>query len=200
MTVPASTSRLPDAAKRRPQPRIAAAERTSFLEALAAGWSVKHAAERAGRDRRRFYDLRDADEAFAAEWNEAVEQGTELLEDELRRRAVDGWDENHFNGEGELIRRVHRISSQDIQFLLKARKPERFRENTRVELTGLPAQPILLNDRSASLVDVARVLREAGAFDALERQGLEIYEGEAVEVPDETPELPAGAANTEGDE
>ena len=68
--------------------------RADFLDGLAKGLTVRLAAERAGRAHtRRFYELRNEDEEFAAAWTEAVEQGTQLLEDELRQRAVDGWDE-----------------------------------------------------------------------------------------------------------
>jgi hypothetical protein len=43
--------------------------------------------------RQRLYERRDADERFAAEWRVAEQQGTDALEDEARRRAVDGWEE-----------------------------------------------------------------------------------------------------------
>jgi hypothetical protein len=34
------------------------------------------------------YELREQDETFAAAWADAWEQGTDVLEDELRRRAL----------------------------------------------------------------------------------------------------------------
>jgi hypothetical protein len=61
-----------------------------FLAALAAGWSVTKAAEAIGIARRTAYDWRDTDDDFAALWDEAVEAGTDLLEDEAVRRAVEG--------------------------------------------------------------------------------------------------------------
>jgi hypothetical protein len=105
-----------------------------FLEALRAGWTVTHAAERAGVHRRRFYEARDDDEAFAAEWSEAWEQGTDRLEDELKRRAFDGYDESTYDGAGELIRRVHRYDNTGLVKLLGARRPEKFRDGATVEV------------------------------------------------------------------
>lgn len=48
-------------------------------------------------------------DAFAAEWDEAVDEGTDVLEDVAFRRAVDG-------------------SDRLLIFLLKARRPEKFRD------------------------------------------------------------------------
>lgn len=115
---------------------MTAAQCAKFLEALAEGWSVTKAAGLAGVDRRRLYEQRDQDEEFASAWAEAVELGTDALEDELRRRSIDGYDEETFDGKGELVRRVRRLSPQDLITALKARRPEVYRENQRVELTG----------------------------------------------------------------
>jgi hypothetical protein len=139
-----------------------------FLEALAAGWSVRHAAERAGRTFARFYELREADEDFAAQWAEAFEQGTQRLEDEATRRAVEGYDEETYDGEDKLIRRVRRYDSALLQQQLKRRRPEAYRESV-----PLATQPIAI------------VLQEV----RLEPSGgrREVVEGEATEHVDELP-------------
>jgi hypothetical protein len=62
-----------------------------FLEHLAAGWSVTAASNEAGIDRRRFYEHRADDETFAEAWDEAWQRGTDVLVDELHRRAL-GYD------------------------------------------------------------------------------------------------------------
>lgn len=105
-----------------------------FLAALAEGWSVSSSSERAACDRHRFYELRAEDEAFAEKWAEAYEAATEMLEDELRRRSVEGWDEETFDGGGKLIRRVRRMLPHDLHLQLKARRPEVYRENARVDV------------------------------------------------------------------
>jgi hypothetical protein len=122
------------AERRRRNPAIQPEAREAFLEALAAGWSVTHAARRAVVDRQRFYELRDADEAFADQWDEALEAGTHVLEDEALRRAVEGYDEDTVDGGGNLIRRVRRYDSALLQTLLKGRLP-RYREGANVNVT-----------------------------------------------------------------
>ena len=52
------------------------------------------AAAVAGTSRTRVYELRKADPAFASAWEEAEEIATDRLEDEARRRALEGC-QNH---------------------------------------------------------------------------------------------------------
>src|SRR5687768_16427948 len=61
-----------------------------FLASLAGGWSVKKAAEALGVARRTVYCWKAADAAFSQRWDDALEQGTDILEDEATRRAVEG--------------------------------------------------------------------------------------------------------------
>ena len=61
-----------------------------FLEALANTGSVTAAIAVANTSRTRVYELRKADPAFASAWQEAEEIATDRLEDEARRRAVEG--------------------------------------------------------------------------------------------------------------
>jgi AcrR family transcriptional regulator len=74
--------------QRQRKPRTTAEQRQTFLQALEQAYSVTHAARLAGVHRRTFYKVRDRDERFAAAWEEAFELGTEMLEDELRRRRL----------------------------------------------------------------------------------------------------------------
>src|SRR5262245_57187440 len=59
--------------------------RARFLEGLAEGLTVTAAATKGGRNPRRFYELRHESEEFAKAWEEALERGTQVLEEELRR-------------------------------------------------------------------------------------------------------------------
>jgi hypothetical protein len=120
------TARVP--AKRRPRGPLTARERRVFLEQLAVGWSVTHAAAQAGRDRQRFYELRESNEDFAEAWLHAVEAGTQVLEDEARRRAVAGWEEPVFQ-QGELVGSVRKYSDQLLTLLLRGRRPAVYRES-----------------------------------------------------------------------
>jgi hypothetical protein len=114
--------------------------RGDFLAGLADGLTVRLAAEKAGRAHpRRFYDLRAEDETFAEEWAEAHEQGTQVLEDELRKRATEGWEErlSEFK-DGELVRETvtRRYSPALLIFLLKSRRPDVYRDNVQVTAGG----------------------------------------------------------------
>jgi hypothetical protein len=98
--------------------------RRRFLAALARGDSVSIAAVSAGATRTPFYVWRADDPQFAADWDQALEAGTDLLEDEARRRAMDGSD---------LL----------LIFLLRARRPEIYNRKQQLALSGdLNAPPI----------------------------------------------------------
>lgn len=89
------------------------AKREAFLEALSECGSVSDACKKAEVGRTSAYRLRNSDEAFAAQWDEAFSKGADALEDEAHRRALDG-------------------SDTLLIFLLKGRKPERYRERVAV--------------------------------------------------------------------
>ena len=90
MTSNPSSSVVPARKRGRYRARLTKDERDTFLEKLAEGFSVTHAAAEAGRDSRSFYDLREREERFREAWVEAWESGNDLIEDELRRRAFEG--------------------------------------------------------------------------------------------------------------
>jgi hypothetical protein len=75
---------------------------------------------------------RAADEAFARAWEDALEQGTDSLEDEARRRALQGVEKPVFR-EGRQVGTVTEYSDTLLIFLLKARRPEKFRDRARFE-------------------------------------------------------------------
>jgi hypothetical protein len=105
--------------------------RERFLQALANTGSVTTAVAVAGTSRTRVYELRKADPAFASAWEEAEEIATDRLEDEARRRAVEGVAEPLVSA-GKLVRDadgqpiiVRRYSDHLLLALLKARRPSR---------------------------------------------------------------------------
>ena len=81
------------------------------------------------------YDLRDDDASFRDEWDEAVEAGTEHIEQELKRRAVDGWEEPVWH-QGVEVGAVKKHSDTLLIFMLKGRKPQKYRENSSIEHSG----------------------------------------------------------------
>ena len=70
--------------------KLTAEKREQFLQALADSGSVTAAVATAGTSRTRVYELRKTDAAFAAAWDEAEEIAPDRLQDEARRRAIEG--------------------------------------------------------------------------------------------------------------
>lgn len=106
---------------------LVADRRQAFLEALAQSGNVTEACEQSGLSRASAYRLRRSDEVFAAAWTEAREAGTDALEDEAVRRATQGVEEEVFYG-GKPVGTQRKYSDALLQFLLKARRPEKFRD------------------------------------------------------------------------
>lgn len=105
-----------------------------FLEGLATTASVTAACEIAKIGRTSAYAWRDADPAFAAAWEAALVRGTDALEDEAIRRARLGVDEPVFY-QGDECGTVTKYSDTLLIFMLKARRPEVFREQIAVTHT-----------------------------------------------------------------
>ena len=110
--------------------------KTAFLAALSKGWSVSRAAQEAGVDRTTVYKWRDRSKTFAAQWREAVENGTDLLEDIAHKRAFEG-------------------SDTLLIFMLKARRPEKYKDRVENQLTGkdgkeFPALRVIIDGAQAS--------------------------------------------------
>lgn len=85
-----------------------------LLDALARGCSISQSAMLAGVSRSLVYKRSTRSAKFAQKVQDAIEQGTDVLEDEAVRRALAG-------------------SDTLLMFLLRARRPEKYRENVRVE-------------------------------------------------------------------
>ena len=102
----------------------------AFLHALADTVNVARACRKAGIPRRTAYDWRDADPDFARRWNDALDDGIDLLEAELHRRAFEGVEKPVWH-KGEQVGTTRHYSDALAMFLLKAHRPERYRDNYR---------------------------------------------------------------------
>lgn len=60
-----------------------------FLDALRDGYSVTASAKRAGVGVRTCYNHKEIDPDFAREWDDALDEGTDLYEDRMRELAFD---------------------------------------------------------------------------------------------------------------
>jgi hypothetical protein len=117
--------------------------RERFLQTLADTGSVTAAIADAGTSRTRVYELRKTDPAFASAWREAEEMATDRLEDEARRRAIEGVPEPLVSA-GKLVRdddgqpiTVRRYSDHLLMALLKAHRPSRRERSVRFQLPAL---------------------------------------------------------------
>lgn len=153
-------------------PERRAKRRATFLADLAEGFSVKRAAEAQKLDRMWFYEERRADEDFAKAWDEAIEAGSDMMEDEARRRAIEGITEPVGWFQGSPGGYVQRYSDNLLMFLLKGRRPEKFRENHSVDVKGQ------LNLQDLTDEQLAAKLRSAIAADPDMLKGLLGNEGD----------------------
>lgn len=113
-----------------------------FLAALLANkGQVSHAAQAIGMHRQRAYEHREQDESFAREWDEIVERTTEEMEREAMRRGMEGIDKPVYY-QGELVDTLREYSDTLLIFLLKSRRPEKYRDHHQVQHTGLDGGPV----------------------------------------------------------
>jgi AcrR family transcriptional regulator len=92
-------------------------QRAKLLAALAKTGNISDACKRAGIVRTTFYRWRNEDEAYAAQLQEALETAIDDLELVARRRAK-------------------KQSDVLLIFLLKAHRPDKYRERKDINLTG----------------------------------------------------------------
>lgn len=107
----------------------------AFCAALAETCNVGKACAAVGISRQTAYNWRENDPEFAAAWERAMKAGLLGLEDEAHRRAFEGVDEPVFY-KGDECGTVRKYSDTLTIFLLKAHDPEKYRENSKLELSG----------------------------------------------------------------
>lgn len=122
-------------------------QRAKFLKALAQTANVTASAQSVNINRRTIYDHRAADPEFAKAWDDALEQATDALEAEARRRAMEGVEEYVTCKDGLVMRNGEpvmqvRYSDSLMSLLLRAHRKEKFRDNQSVEHSGPNGQPV----------------------------------------------------------
>lgn len=106
--------------------------RDSFLAALAETGNITRSCQKAKVPRQTAYDWKHADADFAQKWEAAVELGVDALEDEATRRAKEGTDKPVFH-QGEQCGTIREFSDTLMVCLLKARRPDKFKERSQVD-------------------------------------------------------------------
>ena len=97
----------------------------AFLKALRRNPNITAACAIARIPRRSVYDLRAADETFAAKWDEALDASVDEVEAKAFKIAKEG-------------------DNQMIQFVLKAHRPSIYRETSRMEIDARACGVLLL--------------------------------------------------------
>lgn len=146
----------------------------AFIGALMEGASIVGASRIADVDPSVPYMRRRNDEEFKRAWQEAADIGTEFLEQEAARRAFHGTLKPVFH-KGVKCGVVREYSDTLMIFLLKARKPEKYRDGVEegargsfvlnvnvVQVDGPPAHVQAQLTESLSEVDYEVVENDAG--------------------------------------
>lgn len=131
-----------------------------FLDALRECANVTVAARSVGISLGAVYNHRKDDPLFAERFQEALDEAIDMLEHEAHRRAFKGVDEPVFY-KGEECGSITKYSDGLAQFLLKAHRPDKYRERSEVkqEISG-----------GMQLTDTARAARLAALLQLAERR------------------------------
>lgn len=109
--------------KSTPKKRGAGEWKPIFLASLATSGNVRLSCEKAGIARRIAYTWKEKDEEFARQWDEAIDEAVDILEAIATQRA-------------------RTTSDTLLIFLLKAHRPEKYRERWQGEITGIGGGPV----------------------------------------------------------
>jgi hypothetical protein len=132
-----------------------------FIASLRRLGNVSRACKAAGVGRMTAYDHRDSDPPFAAQWRDALEESADWLEREAWRRAVKGVERPVYQ-QCRKVGTVREYSDTLLVQLLKANRPEKFRENIAHQHTGKDGGPIQFSgfDLSKLSTQELRALRD----------------------------------------
>lgn len=103
-------------------------KKRAFLSALSTCGNISEAARIAEVDRTSHYEWLKTDEVYKAAAEDAIETACDLLEQEARRRAVEGVEEPIIR-DGAVVGTVRRYSDTLLIFLLNGARPKKYRAN-----------------------------------------------------------------------
>jgi len=108
-------------------------KKAAFLAAYLECGHIGQSASAAGVTRRTHYDWKAEDPEYLVEFQRAEKIAGDMLIDEARRRAHDGWEEPVFH-QGVIVGGVRRFDSTLLMFLIKRHDPT-YRERSSIALT-----------------------------------------------------------------
>jgi hypothetical protein len=112
----------------------------AFLECYRQWANISYACEISGVPRQNVYDWQEHDDMFALAFKQANDEATERLEREAWRRATEGTPyerTSYWHGEPVGTDRKIEYSDQLMLLLLRARKPDTYRERVDVGVTQI---------------------------------------------------------------
>ena len=121
--------------------------KAAFCAALiATGGNVTRACVAVDIERTTPYSWREDDPDFAKSWDRSKQIGAEVLEDEARRRAFEGFDKPIVH-QGVITATMKEYSDTLAIFLLKGAMPEKYRERHQTEHSGSIGIDALTDDQ-----------------------------------------------------
>ena len=113
--------------------------RPLFINALRNSGNVRASCQAAGITRDAAYKARQSSPEFAVQWDEALEDAVDTLEAAAWTRARDGVqriDPIMYQGQKVAEKVIREYSDSLMTLLLKAHRPERYRERFDIEIKG----------------------------------------------------------------
>ncbi len=112
-----------------------------FFNKLRDTADVSQSALHAGYPRRSVYEWRDKEPKFKEKWDAAWELGVDAMEEEARRRGMEGVEKPVYQN-GKKVGKVQVYSDTLLMFMLKGRRPDRFRDNSTLEVAAPGGGPL----------------------------------------------------------
>jgi hypothetical protein len=110
-------------------------KKDAVIKELGAGGTYTSAAKKAGIGRTTLYAWMKDDQDFNDACMAAEDEGTDILEQEAMRRAAKGVLEPIYH-KGEQVGTVRKYSDTLLIFLLKGRRPEKFKDHVQHNVKG----------------------------------------------------------------
>jgi hypothetical protein len=103
-------------------------QKQKFLQKLrSSAGNVSNAAKAAGISRSSAYEHKSNDADFSTSWDNVIDDVVDTMEQELYRRSTKGVLEPIFY-KGEMVAKVRKFSDRLLEFGLKGKRPEIYRE------------------------------------------------------------------------
>lgn len=106
-------------------PRLTREKKARFIETLRRTGNVSAAAKEIGVPPARIYAKRQRDQSFKEDWDAAIEGALDDLEEEVRRRALEGIEKPVYYA-GKKCGSITSFNDTLAMFLLKAKRPQVF--------------------------------------------------------------------------